>query len=241
MISFNTYLNESYSSDMKKLIPSNILKYIGDIFAKYKMSINKAQFTRLNNQEYHDTKKFTYLILVTKSDNVIVFKNHIIYNYVVLVKYKKDNYSDYANILDYEKNNDIKYVWGTTIAYDKNVDTLQTQRKDNKNIIDKLDSTNYKISTQIAYNKLDNIIKEHNLKIITATPKYISFQSTLLDSKFSINYNQEDKEYRFWHQVEFTTSKEIDDYINKLKKHNLKELDNKLKDFDVSKLPTTFN
>ena len=143
MITFTQYLDEAYSADMKKYIPSDKLKGIGDYLAKHEhLSVQEMDFTELKKGwKVKDFESHEYAIwefdtgLVALSKKVIGGKAH------------KFQYPEQAagGYMEGSMKKNVKHVWVFDYKYDANTRTKQWDRADNKKTNDKLDDIQKKM------------------------------------------------------------------------------------------------
>lgn len=244
MLTFTEYLEEAYTADMKKEIPSQSLQDIGNILAKHShISVQDTEFTHLKKGwKKADIESNTYAIwkftdgtvalssLRSNNKHVFDYPEHIKGDNVVPSSLKKET----------------KNVW--VFNYEADVERKQIKRYISHNSSDKLDAVQNKIkkmSPTSVYTKLNKLVTDAGLKLEQAhirgdgTP-YVSIytvpNSVLGNKGFKarIEYNKE------WNIKIYCDSncKHLDEYGDFV--NDMNKLYSELKKIDLTQLPKFF-
>lgn len=163
MITFTEYLNEAYTSDMKKYIPTEKLKGIGDYLAKKEhISVQDIDFVELKKGwKLKDYEACKYAIwefdtgLVALSKRVTGGKAHeFVYP------------EDVKGYMDGSMKKNVKHGWVFDGNFDNSLRKKQWDRADNKKTNDKLDDVQNKmhqVKSKGTYNKLKELAEKAGL------------------------------------------------------------------------------
>ena len=164
MITFTEYLNEAYTSDMKKYIPVEKLKGIGDYLAKKEhISVQDMDFVELKKGwKFKDFEEHEYAIWEFDTGLVALSKK------VVGGKAHKFQYPEQAagSYMEGSMKKNVKHVWVFDYKYEANIRTKQWDREDNKRTNDKLDDVQKKmhqVKSKGTYNKLKELAEKAGL------------------------------------------------------------------------------
>ena len=241
MITFTEYLEEAYTADMRKYIPADKLKGIGDYLAKNgHMSVQDIDFVELKKgwklkdyeaRDYAIWEFDTGLFALTK--RVIGGKAHE-FVYPEHVK----------GYMDGSMKKNVKHVWVFDGKFDNSIRNKQWDRRDSRKTNDKLDDIQNKmhqVKAKGTYNHLKEIVEKAGLYLWQAEIRYGSpyvHISTRSDKMYdgiecSIHYSE-----NRWHtDIKFKDI--IFDRLDECKKHleEYTKLAKELKKIDLSMLP----
>lgn len=138
MPTFAEYLNEAYSTDMKKLIPSDKLKEIGYYLSTHIVSAQDGNFIKLpKNWKLSDLKDYEWCIFLLNDDTIAISKEGKI----------RHPYYHASKKIDETFKKEVKAVFGLNQEWSETVKLSDKMYKrfENKRIKDKLDDVQKKV------------------------------------------------------------------------------------------------
>ena len=243
MITFTQYLDEAYTADMKKYIPSEKLKGIGDYLAKNeRQSVQELDFVELKKGwKVKDFETHEYAIwefdtgLVALSKKVIGGKAH------------KFVYPEQAagGYMEGSMKKNVKHVWVFDHNYESDTRRKQWDREDSKRTNDKLDAVQKKvqqISAKGVYNQLKDMVENAGLKLFHAYLRNNGSAYVRISSHFGMKFDGMECEIHYsenkWNidmSFKHIPFNRIDECTKRMNEYA--KLVKDLEKFDVSKLP----
>lgn len=158
MITFTEYLEEAYTADMKKLIPSDKLKEIGQFLAQNNVSAQDSDFVSIPKKwKLSDLEDYEWCVFLLNNDTV------------AMSRFGRIEYPHRQKI-DGTFKKEVKAVFGFNPEWSDEVKMRKKQwgRYENKHIKDKLDDVQTKVkklSPTGVYQQMKKLVEGAGLKL----------------------------------------------------------------------------